>query len=203
MANRPEPCEGNSSNTPLVFNVALPVVALDGRHWLQERRELQKVEDVARFEAHLLVQCVMRHDCRPIAETEALKLSHFATTVTSLVCPNSLFAVVVKPVKDFSAAFEEGHGVFFLTAWMVDIVEDLVLSNSRPEIALRYASAIAMLRIFSFKVPSVSIFLWILMRKKWELEYLASHTSKIKLISRHRRRKDRFWSVLKARTSKT
>lgn len=36
---------------------------------------------------------------------------------------------VVKSVTNFSAAFKKKHGVFFLAAWMVDFVEDMVSSK--------------------------------------------------------------------------
>lgn len=65
---------------------------------------------------------VTRHDRRPIAETEALKLNIPANMVTRIVLRNFLFVAIVMSVIFFSAAFKKGHDVSFLSVQMEGIV---------------------------------------------------------------------------------
>lgn len=64
-----------------------------------------------------------RHDGQPIVKTEAFKQSKLANKVHSIVRRESSFDAIVKSVMNFSAAFDKGHGVYYLAAWTVDIVE--------------------------------------------------------------------------------
>lgn len=113
----------------LIRDKAATVVLLDGRHRLKALRDLHKAAYVACVDATLLVRCFTRHDGRPIAEAEALKLSSFANKVTSVVRCDFSFVAVVKTVINFSAAFEKGHSMLFLAASMVNSDEDMVSSD--------------------------------------------------------------------------
>lgn len=89
----------------------------------------------------MLVQYVTRYDGRPIAKTEALKQSNLLNTVTSIVRRDSSFVAVVKSIMNFSATFKNEQSRSFLTARIVDIVEDRVSSDfltcNRPQIYQR------------------------------------------------------------------
>lgn len=52
--------------------------------------------------------------------------------LTSIVRRDSSFVAIVTSVTHSSAAFVKGHGVFFLAARMVNIVEIIVASNVLP-----------------------------------------------------------------------
>lgn len=73
--------------------------------------------------------CITQHEGGPIAETEALKLNNYLNKVTSIVCRDSLLVSIVNPVMNFSAAFGKEHGMCFLAARIVDIVEDVISSD--------------------------------------------------------------------------
>lgn len=127
-----EDSEGTPSATRCVLDETAPVVLLDGRHRLQAMRELQKEVLVVWLEDTLLVRCVTRHDGCSIAETEALMLSSFANKMTSVGRCDSQFVKVVKYKRNLSAAFGIEHDVSFLSARMVKIVVDAVLSYFLP-----------------------------------------------------------------------
>lgn len=91
------------------------------------RRGQQKVTDVARIEVYLLLRCVTRHDGRPIAETEELKLSSLSNKATRTVRKYILFIAIVKSEMNFSAAFTKDDGVFCLAARIVDNVDNMAL----------------------------------------------------------------------------
>lgn len=83
------------------------------------------------------MRCVTLRDGRPIAETEALRLSNHTDNVTSVVRRDYSFVVIVKSVKTFSAACGKEHGVFILTAKMVNIVEKMVLFDFLSDSSLQ------------------------------------------------------------------
>lgn len=64
-----------------------------------------------------------------MTETDALKQRNFANKVTSNVRRGSLFVAIDKPVINFSAVFENEHGVSLFAARIVDIVEGMVSSD--------------------------------------------------------------------------
>lgn len=77
-ASRSKACEGAPSSTPRVLDDTASMVPLDKWNLLQALRDPQMAEAVTWVEAPLLVRCVTRHDGRPAAKTEALKLSNLA-----------------------------------------------------------------------------------------------------------------------------
>lgn len=90
-------------------------------------RDFQTAEDTVYAEASLLRRCVARHNGRPIAKTEPLKLSNLPNKVTSIVRRDSSFLAIVKSVINFSDVFKEERGVSYLAARGVDIVMNMVL----------------------------------------------------------------------------
>lgn len=77
------------------------------------------------------MRCTTR---RPlIADSEALKLSSLLSKMTTIMRHNSLLVAIVKSVVNFSAASEKKLGVFFLAAWMRNIVENMILSKFLSE----------------------------------------------------------------------
>lgn len=70
------------------------MVVLDDRHQIYILRSLLAAANFAWIKAPLLVRRVTRQDCRPIAESEALKLSNVAKRVTGIVRLDSSFASV-------------------------------------------------------------------------------------------------------------
>lgn len=122
--------EAPPSVTSCVLYEAASLVLLDGRHRLQALCDIQKAKDVAQIRASLLVRCVTRNKGCSIAEQEALRLSNLSKKVTDIKSRNFPFFAKVKAVTNFSAAFENMHHVSLLTDRTVDIVKDVVLSDS-------------------------------------------------------------------------
>lgn len=120
--SRSKRSEGAPSATPYILEDDAFVLLLDGSHWPQALCDFEKARNDAWFETTLQMWCVRRQIERPIAETEALKVSKFANKESIIMGRNSSFEATVNSVKNFSAAFEKGHGVSFFAAWIVHIV---------------------------------------------------------------------------------
>lgn len=71
----------------------------------------------------------MRHDGCPNREMKALKLSILENKVARFVRRNSSFVAAVRSIMHFSDGFEKVLVVFFLVAWMIDSVKDMVSSD--------------------------------------------------------------------------
>lgn len=144
-ASRYGACECAPSFTPCTLDKVVSVTLLDGRHRLQSPRELSKTGDVAWAEAPPIVLWVTRHDGSPNAETEVFNLSTLENEVSSIVPRDFPSVVVLKSVIDYSSAFNQKNCMSFLAARMVDIVENMVLSNfltrNRSQTYQRYIRA--------------------------------------------------------------
>lgn len=126
-----------------VLDIATSVVLLGEKHQPQTLCDLQKAGNVEWIEAPLLMRCSTQHNSYLVVETEARKLNIFVYNVSSIVHFHSLFGAVVKSIANFSAAFENEHGVYFLDAQMVDIVGNKVSSDLCSEIARRHISTVS------------------------------------------------------------
>lgn len=102
--------------TLLVLDETAFVVLLNVRHWLQVLCDHQKAECVAWVHAILLVRCHIRQDGRLIPKPNALKLSNLASNVTTIVCRDLSFPVVVRSFMIYSIAFGNEHDALFLAA---------------------------------------------------------------------------------------
>lgn len=80
---------------------------------------------------------VTQREGHAIVESEVLKLNILANKMNSFVVGDFTFVAVVKADMQIGALIEKEHGVFFPTAQMVDIVEDIVshdaLIGNRPQ----------------------------------------------------------------------
>lgn len=140
----------------------------------------------------------MRHDGRPIAETEELKLTDFTKKVTSIVYRDFSFVAIVKSILNFRAAFEKKHGVLFLATQVVDIVDDMVLSDILTGNSAKYNSAMSEQRRVPFNATVSSILLVLLTDWRRYPGLLVSHNSTMKNFSCPGKRKSRFWPVPRA-----
>lgn len=145
---------------------------------------------------------VTRHDGRPVAETEALKLSSLANKVTSVVRSDSSSVAIVKFATDFTATFEKEHAVFFLDALIVHIVEDMVsynflTGNSR----LTYQRSVQIAMCFLQRPNILHIIVDIYGKGTGCRTFGISHLDDGTLFLGQR--KDRFWYVPLASTLRT
>lgn len=150
-----------------------------------------------------MMQCVLQLYGSPVLETEALMLINLANKENIIVRQVPLLVLIVKMVINFSAAFVKEHGVSFLADRMMDFVTDMVMSISCPAISLKHTSAIFEWQSFLFNALIFSILQRILIGKRWILGHLAYHTLTADPFSPPGQRKDHFWSVPQASTSRT
>lgn len=68
------------------------------------------------------MRCVIRYNDRPIAETEAVRLSSLALKISRILRCSSSVVEIVKSIQSLSAGLGEDHDVSFLAALMVYIV---------------------------------------------------------------------------------
>lgn len=82
------------------------------------------------------MRCVTQLDGQPITETKASKLSNFVSKVTIIVRRDSTFEKV-NYVLNFGAVFDKEYVLSLLAAQMVDIVENVFLSDFLTSNSLR------------------------------------------------------------------
>lgn len=131
------------------------MVLLNGSHWLQALRDLQKSKDVALVEAFLLVRCVLLRDGLQLAKMETLKMQNVANNVTSIVHRDSSFVVVLKSVMTFSAAFEKEHGGTSFDTQIIDIVDNMIKSNFVTGNSRQTYQGYILVKKFLFQRPSI------------------------------------------------
>lgn len=161
------------------------------------------MEDVASVEALLLISGVTLHDGRPITESKALKLTNFATEVTSIVHCDYPFVSAVYAVINISDVFGKKHCASSWQRGRWISSRSWFCLNFEPVTALRYTSSKSGLQSFFLNGRVFSILSRILMGCKRERRRSAFHTSTIEPCSCPGQRVDCFWSVQHARMTET
>lgn len=123
--------------------------------------------------------------------------------MTSNVCRHFSSVSVWKSVTELSAACKKVHGVSFLAAHMVDIIEEIVLFDVLIGYSNQKRQSYIFATKFLFQRPNIIIVLRVLIGGRPEPGHSASRTSTMKACSRPGYWKERFWSVTQASTFKT
>lgn len=128
---------------------------LGGRHRLQVPCDLQKSKDATWFETALQVVYVTWQYSSTIAKSEELKLKSPGNKVPSIVRRNSSFVGIAKSVLNFSPAFDKEHGMSFLAARIVDIVDDMHLFDHLTDDSPHTYQVIIQVAKFLFQRPNI------------------------------------------------